>query len=418
MNVWLIQTGEPLPTKEGVRKMRTALLVDKLLEKGHSVLWWASAFDHATKKWIAERDKELRVKDGLVIKILKSTGYKKNISLRRFLNNRIIAWKFKRMAPQMPRPDIIIASMPTHDLAYRAVRFAHKNNIPIVVDIRDEWPDEFLIFLPKIIRRIAKLFISRDFWMSKQTMVMADSLVSMMETLLEWGLKKAGRQRGWQDKVFYLGYQKNVDRGYIPDRISQIRDVLKNKFVVTFVGTLGNTNNPSVLFDCADKIKQKDVYFVIAGGGGLFETIKARAARYSNFLILDWLNQDEMDALLRYSHLGLCPITRIRNVFPNKVFTYFAAGLPVLSAYQGDLKNLIKERQIGCYYSPNDADELSNCIKMLYNNPTLYEKMRQNVKKTFDEMFDADKIYKEYVEHIEKICSNFYLEKPKNINKL
>ncbi|MDD5625831.1 MAG: glycosyltransferase family 4 protein [Patescibacteria group bacterium] len=411
MNIWLIQTGEPLPLKEGVRKMRTALLADKLLERGHSVLWWASAFDHTSKQWIAEQDTELAIKEKFVIKILKSIGYKKNISFNRFLNNRIIAWKFKKMAPKMPRPDIIVVSMPSHDLAYQAVYFAHKNHIPVVVDIRDEWPDEFLIFLPKIIRRIAKLFIFNDFLMSRRTMVMADALVSMMETLLEWGLKKSGRQQDWQDKVFYLGYKKNIESEYIPDKISKITDVLKNKFVITFIGTLGNTNDPSILFDCAKKISQKDIQFVIAGGGNLFEAIKTRATQYSNFLILDWLKQDEMDALLKYSHLGLCPITRIRNVFPNKTFAYFSAGLPVLSAYQGDLKKIIKERQIGCYYPPNDADELSNCIKTLYNNRDLYEKMRQNAREVFDEMFDADKIYTKYAEHIEKIYVNFCAKK-------
>lgn len=39
LNVWLVQTGEPLPLKGNVRKMRTGLIADKLLERGHSVYW-------------------------------------------------------------------------------------------------------------------------------------------------------------------------------------------------------------------------------------------------------------------------------------------------------------------------------------------------------------------------------------------
>jgi hypothetical protein len=45
MNIWLMQTGEQIPIRNGVRKMRKALLADKLFERGHSVFWWASAFD-------------------------------------------------------------------------------------------------------------------------------------------------------------------------------------------------------------------------------------------------------------------------------------------------------------------------------------------------------------------------------------
>ncbi|MEM3112422.1 MAG: hypothetical protein QXY90_05215 [Candidatus Anstonellales archaeon] len=37
MNIWLIQIGEILPLEEKARKMRTALLADKLVERGHKV---------------------------------------------------------------------------------------------------------------------------------------------------------------------------------------------------------------------------------------------------------------------------------------------------------------------------------------------------------------------------------------------
>ncbi len=59
MNIWLIQIGEPLPLEAGVRKMRTALLADKLLERGHSVYWWASAFEHQRKKWISNTNQKV-----------------------------------------------------------------------------------------------------------------------------------------------------------------------------------------------------------------------------------------------------------------------------------------------------------------------------------------------------------------------
>ncbi len=45
-----MQIGKPLPIKTGVHKMRTAVLADKLLERGHKVLWWVNAFEHILKK--------------------------------------------------------------------------------------------------------------------------------------------------------------------------------------------------------------------------------------------------------------------------------------------------------------------------------------------------------------------------------
>src|SRR5574341_243598 len=141
MNVWLIQIGETLPLVSNIRKLRTALLADKLITKGHSVLWWASAFDHLQKKWISKQETEVKISNNFTIKLLKGIGYKRNVSIRRFIDHRIIAKRFRELVSAESRPDIIVASLPSHDLAYEAVMYANKNNIPIIVDIRDPWPD-------------------------------------------------------------------------------------------------------------------------------------------------------------------------------------------------------------------------------------------------------------------------------------
>jgi len=70
MNIWLMQTGEPLPIRNGIRKMRTAVLADKLLERGHKILWWASAFEHQQKKCYQRRIKALIFRTGIPLEFL------------------------------------------------------------------------------------------------------------------------------------------------------------------------------------------------------------------------------------------------------------------------------------------------------------------------------------------------------------
>ena len=118
MNIWIIQLEEPLPFKdEAVVKMRTGMLCEKLLEAGHSVLWWTSAFSHYNKTWLFHEDTQERINERLSIYALKTIGYKKNISLARYISLRLIARKFGKIAPRMPRPDIIVASFPPYDLS-------------------------------------------------------------------------------------------------------------------------------------------------------------------------------------------------------------------------------------------------------------------------------------------------------------
>ena len=77
MNVWIIQTGEQLPIRSGVRKMRTAVLADKLLERGHSVLWWASTFEHQRKVMIAKRDRNFNISERYTVGFFEAAGIAK-----------------------------------------------------------------------------------------------------------------------------------------------------------------------------------------------------------------------------------------------------------------------------------------------------------------------------------------------------
>jgi glycosyltransferase involved in cell wall biosynthesis len=407
LNIWLVKIGEELPVKSGIRKLRTAMLAEKLIERGHFILWWASAFDHLRKKWVFPKEKIHKINENFSIYILKGIGYKKNISLARFIDHRIIAWRFKHLAPRMPRPDIIVASFPAYDLAYAAVRFAKSNNIPIIVDVRDQWPDLFLENMPVSMRGLATLVLHKDFVIAQKTLKKADVIISMMDAILVWGLKCSKRSRTLNDRVFYLGASKMVDKNVASPKILEIIRILNKKLIVTFIGTFAKYHNPSILLECAKSLASYDIGFVLAGDGECFEDIRTKANGMRNIAFPGWLNHVEINALLQCSHVGICPASKEAYFFPNKVFSYFSAGLPVISAFQGDLKKIIEKYQIGFYYPPNDIDALTASIDKLYQNKELYAKMAANSKKVFNEMLDADKIYDDYAVHIENIARGY-----------
>jgi glycosyltransferase involved in cell wall biosynthesis len=405
LKIWLIQIAEPLPNQKGARKMRTSLLSDELKKRGHTVTWWTSAFDHFDKKWIFREDTDLELGERFTVKALKGIGYKNNFSLFRFIDHRIIASKFEKKACKMERPDIIIASLPSYDMAYRAVRFAKENNVPVLVDIRDEWPDLFLDYVPRKFKRLARIALHGEFKMLTQTVRQADGLIAMMESLLGWGLNYAGRERGWKDGVFYLGYKREVDAAD-STRLLKMLNGAKERFVVAFIGTFVDNNDPSVIIECAQKLKDEGILFVLAGSGELFEKIKMRSSPLSNVLMTGWLNGAEIAALLGHSHIGVCPTPKDRPALPNKAFAYLSGGLPVVSAFQGDLKEIIEKRRVGLNFAPNDVESLSNCIMRLHNDTALYKEMSGNALRLYSEAFDADRIYVEYADHIEKVAGS------------
>ncbi|MEK6527855.1 MAG: glycosyltransferase family 4 protein, partial [Nitrospirota bacterium] len=398
---------EPLPM---ICKLRTSLYADKFIERGHNVIWFASAFDHFSKKWIYKKDTDVELENGVKIKALKGIGYKKNISLARYIDHRVVTWKFKKMAPNMERPDIIIASMPSYDLAYEAVVFAKKNIIPVIVDIRDPWPDLFLDHVHPRLRSLIKVLLYKDFQMIKETMKMAYSITAVTKTFLEWGLNYAEREKTWRDRVFPHGYKVSSDlnNNEPPERFKKVFDVIKKKFNVFFVGTISNSyHNPLILLEAAKKlVNYNDIHFIIAGDGELFLELEKDTQNLSNVTVTGWLDKKEIEFFLQHSKIGVCPLTAVVDLPTNKAYSYLSAGLPIISAFQGDLKEVIEKYQIGFYYPPNDVDALVNCIKKLYEEE-LYKQMSENARRVFEEMYDANKIYEEYVEHIERIARDY-----------
>lgn len=404
LNIWLLQLGEVLPITGDIPKKRTALLAEKLAENGHRCLWWASAFCHYKKSWVFNRDTEYELSPNITIKALKGCGYKKNFSFSRFLDHRIIARKFRKYAQKMPLPDIIVASVPPPDLACEAVLFAKKNKIPVLLDIRDQWPDVFFNYVPFWSRKFIRIIFFWDFFITKKAMEAADGLVAIMNTLLQWGLKYANRQISCKDRVFYLGYKKNTSPGPKSDKSIKLAEHIKNKFVVTFIGSFTVLCSPRILLTCAEElIGNQDICFVLAGEGQSFNQISEMSKKLPNVIITGWLNQDEIDTLLAHSHIGICPADVTIDAFTNKTFAYLAYGLPVISSYQGDLKEVIQKHQIGFYYQPNDREELKRCVLKLYGDPDLRSRMSLNAKRIFQEEFNSDRVYTRYAAHIENV---------------
>ncbi|PKK90102.1 MAG: hypothetical protein CVV64_11330 [Candidatus Wallbacteria bacterium HGW-Wallbacteria-1] len=408
MNIWVVQIGEAFPLNTGHRKMRTAVTVEKLLECGHNVTWWTSGFDHFDKKWFVERSCVIKISDKYRIVAIKGFGYKKNVSLSRFIDHRIIAFKWSRMAPEFPVPDLILCAMPSHDLAYQVISYGKKNQIKTILDIRDPWPEVFVEQTPKILRSIIRTFLFHEYNLLKYSVKNASVLVAVTKTFLDWATKIAGRRKINYDRVYYLGSEATADDKGEHDFFGVKEDWVtkcSGKFVVCFIGTFARYHDPEILCKCAARAQKNnmEMIFLICGSGEKFAEYQSRYADLSNLILTGWLDANQIQGILKLSSIGVCPTTFDVDLFPNKAFTYFSAGLPVVSAFSGDLKDVIERRNLGFNYKLGDLEDLWTKILQLYGNEDLRREMAMNVRELFESQFDSQRIYSNYVDFIEQI---------------
>ena len=85
MKIWILQTGEPLDIdNDDSRPMRAMNLSHYLVNKGHNVVLWSSAFHHRDKRHRSKDYKIYNISENYQIRLIPSPGYKKNISFKRF----------------------------------------------------------------------------------------------------------------------------------------------------------------------------------------------------------------------------------------------------------------------------------------------------------------------------------------------
>lgn len=405
--IWIVQIGEPLLIRGDERKMRSNILAEELAKRGHDITLWVSAFDHNAKDWAISSAEELAKRERIRVLVLKGTGYRRNISPSRYFDHRLLSWKFRRLSKKQDRPDVVIASLPPHDLAYQSVKYAKKNNIPVVVDIRDPWPEVFLDSFPESLKGLARILLFWEFRILRKIMKKADYLVAVSNAFLRWGQSYGNRVNPEKDRVYYLGYH----RPFSADRKENVGNELKRTLefvtagtVVTYIGTFSGFQDPTIIIRGAERLIDDDIAFVFTGNGNLYDRTKEKLRSKHNVHFVGWLNGDEIDALLAISSIGICPYSKPSDIFPNKAFMYMSMGIPVVSSYQGDLKALIESEKIGFTFDPGDVDALVEAILTLHGNRRIYGEMSENVRRLFESRFDAENIYKDFADHIESIA--------------
>ena len=404
MDVWLMRTSEILPIKDGGKRLlRMGMLGEKLSEAGHNVIWFTSSFDHFKKIHVCDKDSIISVRDNYKLNLLHTVGYKKNISISRIINHKVLSVKLRREINKLKKPDLIFASFPTIEFAHEAVKYGKKNNVPVIIDVRDLWPDIFNHNLKGIIKLLAIPYIKYLNYKTRKIMRDCHSITSISDLMLDWGLNKGNRVKSKFDESFYIGYRNDIST-----KEKKVKEVDISRFNICFFATINNQFDYEIIVEIAKRLKKEKINILICGLGPKLEYFKELASDCKNIKFLGWRDKDELKYILNNSKIGFAPY---RNTFDfqmsvsNKFAEYISYGLPLIITSSGYMEELVNENEIGI--SSRNVDEIYHFIIKLKNDEKLYKKLSNNSNKLYKEKFDADKIYKEMVKFLENVSEEY-----------
>lgn len=403
MNTWVFSHGEVLPVEPNYRAMRTGMLTAELTRRGHRVTWWTSTFSHRHRQLLADRDTVVDVHDRLHVNMLHAGRYTSTISLARHLHNLRLGRRVGTHLSALPRPDVILASYPIIEFADAAVRYGRSLDVPVLVDVRDFWPDLYLERLPRATRGVARVVLGSTFRRARRTLANADALIAMSDGVLRFALHHAGRGRQDLDRVFPIGCRREqggAAAGARPDCLSADPGVL----TCTFVGTFGSSYDIETVLRAAARLERSAgpaVEIVIVGAGQKAAAISAAAAGLSNVRLTGWLAGEGVDAVLRHSDVGLMPVVSRPDAMPNKFFEYLRAGVAIVSSLEGEVEDVIRDRGLGLSYRVGDDAALAHALTRLAAARDTTAAMGRRSRALFEERYVAEAIYSEYADHLE-----------------
>jgi glycosyltransferase involved in cell wall biosynthesis len=388
---------------------RTFLLARHLRLRGCDVTLWTSAFDHIVKKFRRKHGQEEMLPNGVRAIYISGGGYRTNVSVRRYLDHWLVGQRFGKLADQQAKPDVAVVSIPDHLLAAAAVSYLRRHGIPVVVDVRDQWPDIFLdVIRNPLVHIAARSLLWRDRALIARTIAQADSVVSMMDALLHWSQKIGRRIDTSRDRMFYLATMERLPRRLPVENTTPMIQAMLRLFngrpFHFFVGTFGVYYNPMLLIEAARKLQARSrtqPYPIVIGGSGTnFEEVKQAALDLPHVHLTGWLGKQDSDVLVSHAATGIIPCNTKIDAFPNKSFTYLSGSLPVISSVEGDLRQAIERRGVGLYFPPGDSDALADQLEKIESDPALRDQLSINAARFFEEKLDSNQTYSAYAAHV------------------
>ncbi|MCL0028535.1 glycosyltransferase family 4 protein [Dehalococcoidia bacterium] len=276
----------------------------------------------------------------------------------------------------LSRPDVIIATSPQLLVGLTGLWLSLIKRVPSVLEIRDLWPESLAAsgvgrsdsLMTRSLRMVASLLYRSCDHVVTVTEAIRDALIT------------------WQNlepkkvSVVENGVETDIFAPTGPTESVKNSLGLEGKFVVSYIGTLGQAHGLEVAIQAAGELRDrwKDIQFLMVGEGAEKDNLVDLATRagLGNVRFLDGQPRQEIPSLIRASDVCLVMLkknTVFETVVPTKMLEFMACGRPVILCVNGQARSLLESAKGGLYVEPGNATGLAEAIVHLKQDASLRE---------------------------------------------
>lgn len=400
----ILMITQYFPPESGAPSNRLKSFADAMVARNHE-LTVICEFPNYPTGILAKEDKWklFRIEKNLPYKVIRTfvATIKSKNALTRLLYYISFAFSSFCAALFIRKPDIVFTSSPPIFHAIAAVLIAKLKSTHLVLDIRDLWPDTVREFEAMS----NNIFLKWGTYLEKWLYAKSDLIITVSQ-----GMKAKIESRGGYGKC-HLAYNGSFEsilewQGDAPDDPGLCG--FKQKIIIMYAGRIGLGQKLSDIIPLMLEMKDSNCQFVLIGDGPDKISIRniLREHHAANIWLYEPLSSDDIIPYLYMADILLVVLKKgefFKSALPSKFFDYMAAGRPVISNVDGELREIMETYNTGIYFESNDSESFKRAIMTLINDPELMSTMGYNGKQLVREKFLRSKIAVEAVSLIEQL---------------
>ncbi|MGH2699024.1 MAG: glycosyltransferase family 4 protein [Actinomycetota bacterium] len=293
--------------------------------------------------------------------------------------------------------DGVLALSPPLTLGLTGWAIARRRSAPLVFNIQDVYPD---VAVELGVLTNARL-VSAAHRLERLCYARADAVTVLGDDLKE----NISTRVNHPSKVRVI--PNFVDTEWIAPapRTNEYRKQhgLSDKFVVMYAGNVGLSQSLDLVIDAAAALAhEKEMVFVINGGGAAKAGLRRRAEGLGNVVFVDMQPAGRLPEVLAAADVHLVPLKRglARSSVPSKTYSILAAGRPLIASVDpgSEVARIVERSGGGIAVPPEDPEAFTKAVRSLYEQREQLDAMGTGGRAFAEQWVSPAAVAKQYAE--------------------
>ncbi|WP_070138566.1 glycosyltransferase family 4 protein [Crocinitomix algicola] len=339
------------------------------------------------------------------LKIYRSNIYvtKSKGIFKRLLNYFSFVFSAYSLGKKLGNYDYILCESPPLFLGYTAMRLSRKLSAKLIFNVSDLWPES----AEKMGLVSNKFFLKLAY--NLEAKIYKNSYLITGQTQ---GIVKSIKTRFPDRDVFWLPNGVDLNR-YQPTQISSVGfrekyQIPSNHLLFFYGGILGHAQGLEVIIKAAEKLKNREISFVLMGSGPQKDELLRlkKTLNCNNVIFADAVGRTEIAGIIKDIDVSIVPLRNLelfKGAIPSKIFEILAMEKPILLGVNGEAKELfIDQGNCGWYFEPENVDDLVSQINTILNQKSEVVAKGKNGRNYVSANFNRSTIVEEFYQYLLK----------------